>query len=164
MMTHPILYSRFRQYTIKKFPHYVVYINLYQLIEVYRNKVINLHMMARALKKRMEERGAQFDPRNANDPQYQALQIMVGRSMMNMLEYINQHYESHFKYLAVDELRPADLGLNEDQRYGHDSGVRAGSQGCCNLLGLTLVQSSRMSMEKARSVHISKAGISPLRR
>ena len=29
IMTHPILYSRFRQYTIKKFPHYVTYINLY---------------------------------------------------------------------------------------------------------------------------------------
>ena len=82
---------------------------------------------------------------------------------MNMLEYINQYYESHFKYLTVDELRPADLGLADDQHDGHIPGGRAGSQGCCNLLGLTLLQSSKMSMEKANSVHISKAAISPLR-
>ena len=70
IMTHPILYSKFRKYTIKKFSHYVVYMNLYQLIEIYRSKVINLHMMARALKKRTQEQGLRFDPRNGNDPQY----------------------------------------------------------------------------------------------
>ena len=71
------------------------------LIEVYRNKLISMLMKAKHLKQIMTKNNIQFDPRNIEDPEYQASQIIVGRSMMNMLEYIKQNYQTHFKDVKI---------------------------------------------------------------
>lgn len=52
-----------------------------------------------------------FDPRDINDPEYQASQIMVGRSMLNLLEYIKQNYTTHFKDLKIEEIENIDISL-----------------------------------------------------
>jgi hypothetical protein len=56
------------------------------LIELYRNKISALLVKARNMRNQMNS--SSFDPREISDPEYQASQIMVGRSMLNLLEYI----------------------------------------------------------------------------
>ena len=52
----------------------------------------NLLQKARQLCREAQLQGLEFDPKNITDGEYQANQIMVGRSMLNMLEYIKQNY------------------------------------------------------------------------
>ena len=52
-----------------------------------------------------------FDSREINDPEFHTAQLMVGRSMLNMLEYIRQNYHTHFKDLMIQDFENIDIGL-----------------------------------------------------
>lgn len=76
--------------------------NLYCLIELYKNKVTMLLNKARNIKSQMKEESS-FDAKFIDDPEFHMYQIMIGKSMLNLLEYIKQNYNSHFKDLKIDE-------------------------------------------------------------
>ena len=52
-----------------------------------------------------------FDSQSITDPEFKSMQIMVGRSMMNIMIYIQQNYLSHFKDIKVDSIANETLRL-----------------------------------------------------
>lgn len=89
------------------------------LIEIYKVKVQELWKKASILKKDAIVNGRSFDIRDVQDPDYQTFQIVVGRAMLNLLEYIKQNYQSHFKDLQINGANAFDRQffqkLEEDQ-------------------------------------------------
>jgi len=74
-----------------------------------------------------------FDPRDIQDPEFMTSQIMVGRSMLNMLEYIRQNYSTHFKDLKIEDIEHIDISLlnfkgNEGQNYSDTVSIFTGSE------------------------------------
>lgn len=114
VMTHQLPFSYFKKYVFSEAPYYAVYVNFYMLIQIYRVKVKNLLKSAQHLCAEARLLGQKFDPKNIIDGEYQAKQILVGRSMLNMLEYIKQNYNSHFKGLIINDIGKLDLNAFED--------------------------------------------------
>ena len=52
-----------------------------------------------------------IDLREIDEPEFVASQIMVGRSMLNLLDYIFQNYQSHFKDVVIDDIENIDIVL-----------------------------------------------------
>ena len=110
-MTHQLPFSYFKEFILENADHYDVYMNLYCLIELYRNKVSTLLVKAKNIKIQMQQEGNQFDLKDINDPEFNTAQLMVGRSMLNMLEYIRQNYVTHFKDLKITNIEDIDIAM-----------------------------------------------------
>lgn len=108
VMTHRLPLSYFQIFINQHAQFYDVYINLYCLIEVYRNKLLTLLVKANAIK---AQNGEIIDLREIDDPEFVASQIMVGRSMLNLLAYINENYQTHFKEVVIDDIENIELSL-----------------------------------------------------
>jgi hypothetical protein len=86
-MTHQLPFEYFRSFVRDHAKDYLVYLNLYCLIELYRKKLSGLLIQANIYKRQMND-GETFDFRNISELRSQ--QISIGRNMMNILEYISQ--------------------------------------------------------------------------
>lgn len=110
VLTHKLPFGYFKQFIDENAKFHEVYLNLYCLIELYRSKISGLLVKAKNLRNTSRD-SQSFDPRYISDPEFNVLQLMVGRSMVNMLEYIHQNYNTHFKGLFIDDIEKIDLEL-----------------------------------------------------
>lgn len=110
-MSHSLPLGYFKQFIYQQKPDQEVYLNFYMLIEIYKVKVEELWKKANILKKDALVNKRPFDIRNVQDPDYQTFQIVVGRAMLNLLEYIKQNYQSHFKDLIINDNNAFDVEL-----------------------------------------------------
>jgi len=60
VMTHTMPFQCFKQYIQQHAPHYDVYLNLYCLIELYRNKISTLLIKAKNIKSQMGDESFDF--------------------------------------------------------------------------------------------------------
>jgi hypothetical protein len=88
IMTHQLPFNYFSQFVRDHAKESLVYLNLYCLIELYRKKLSGLLIHANKFKKQMLEEGENFDSREISELRTQ--QMIIGRNMMNILEYISQ--------------------------------------------------------------------------
>jgi hypothetical protein len=87
-----------------------VYLNLYCLIELYKTKIKGLLLKAQMVRNQVEN-DSTFDPRYISDPEYNVHQLMIGRSMINILEYIRLHYPTYFKDVKIDDIMQIESNL-----------------------------------------------------
>jgi hypothetical protein len=75
VMTHRMPFSYFKTFILTHVREYEVYINLYCLIELYRDKITRLLVKLQTLRNASGNSSiiSKFDPRNVHDPEYRAM-------------------------------------------------------------------------------------------
>lgn len=81
---------------------------------MYKTKVSLLLGKARSIRSNLKDGESVFDPKMIDDPEFHMYQIMIGKSMLNLLEYVKQNYHSHFKDLKIEEFEHFSLHTFQD--------------------------------------------------
>ena len=72
-MTHTLPFSRFKGYLNDYHPSMMVYVNLYCLNELYRNKLRTLLVKGKQIKNQFIKEGIPFDSQTITDPEFKEL-------------------------------------------------------------------------------------------
>lgn len=103
IMTHQMPFQKFKEFISIQAQSNEVYLNLYCLIELYKTKIQGLLIKAQMIRDQVENEPS-FDARYISDPEYNVHQLMIGRSMINILGYIKHNYHTHFRDVKIESL------------------------------------------------------------
>jgi hypothetical protein len=156
-MKHQLPFAYFKRYVNVHFQNHEVYLNLFCLIEMYKTKVSLLLGKARSIKSNQKDGESVFDPKMIDDPEFHMYQIMIGKSMLNLLEYIKQNYQSHFKDLKIEEFEHfslhtfQDISVSDQNTESHISSIMGNRKGSENHISVITVKENNLS---ARDIYL----------
>ena len=103
-MTHSMPFSKFKSYVQMYENTNTVYMNMYCLIQIYKTKIKNLLKVADKLLVYNDDLQA------IENEEYSSQQLIVGKSMIAILEYIKANYS---KFNNEHLVNLADINFNE---------------------------------------------------
>lgn len=96
LMSHTLPFNHFKEFLNTSKQEYLPYLNLYCLIQLYQNKLEVVYSHLARLKNdhfgiKPQEYSMPFNSKYTGDPEFLLMQIMVGKSMINILEFIKEN-------------------------------------------------------------------------
>ena len=113
VMSHQLPFSKFKEYINEYIPAYGVYVNLYCLNELYKNKLLKLLQKGRKYKQNAISNSIAFEPNDIQDAEYKEMIMNAGRAMWNLLEYIKNNYKTHFNGITVNSIYNLKISIND---------------------------------------------------
>jgi hypothetical protein len=88
-LSHTLTFNELKRYIEKSKPEFMPFLNLYCLIKLYCQNLKMIFVKTNQIKSYCKDLGQHFNPKDSGNPELQLMQIMLGKSMITILDYIS---------------------------------------------------------------------------